>query len=83
VSAPPDVVAGEIVHVVFLQSRSGIQIEASSRLETSPYPFAELSIIRNMLDNPLDNHRVVWLFRFMIEKILENYGTILELHALN
>ena len=83
VSAPPDVVAGEIVHVVFFESRGGVQIEPSSRLKASPYPFAELSIIGNMLDNPIDNHGVVGLFRVMVEKILENYGTIIELHALN
>src|ERR1700736_1486889 len=39
VSAPPDVVAGEIVHVVFFESRGGVKIQASSRLKTSPYPF--------------------------------------------
>lgn len=82
-SALPDVVAGEIIHVVFFKSRSGVQIDASARLKASPHPFAELSVIGNMLDNPIDDHRIVGLLRLIIEKILENYGTFLEPHALN
>jgi hypothetical protein len=81
-SAPPDVVAGEIIHVVFLKSGSGVHIDASSRLKASPHPFAELSIIGNMLDNPIYNHGVVRCLRMVIEKIIKNYGTVVEADAL-